>query len=58
LHKSDLIKFASEKDPDILAQTWSCYKNGEHQCGVCDSCRNRKQAFIEAGVKDETEYAE
>ncbi len=58
LHKKDLIQYAAQKDADILRQTWSCYQNGECQCGVCDSCRNRKQAFIEAGVKDETDYAE
>ncbi len=58
LHKSDLIRFAAEKDPEILMQTWSCYKNGEHQCGVCDSCRNRKAAFESAGVEDLTEYEE
>ena len=58
LHKTDLIKYAAAKDPDILSQTWSCYNNGEHQCGVCDSCRNRKTAFKAAGVEDRTEYEE
>ncbi|MBR1525129.1 MAG: 7-cyano-7-deazaguanine synthase [Prevotella sp.] len=58
LHKSDLIRFAVQKDPDILYQTWSCYENGEHQCGKCDSCRNRKKAFEEALIIDKTEYGE
>ena len=58
LHKSDLIKYAHEKDPEMLAATWSCYQNGEHQCGVCDSCRNRKAAFVEAGIEDPTQYKE
>lgn len=58
LHKADLIRFAMEKDPEIIAKTWSCYKNGECQCGKCDSCRNRRAAFQEAGVEDPTRYEE
>lgn len=37
--------------------TWSCYKGEEKHCGVCPTCRARKQAFISAGVADPTEYA-
>lgn len=39
-------------------KTWSCYKGGELHCGVCSTCIERKQAFVEAGVEDPTEYEE
>ena len=37
--------------------TWSCYVGGEKHCGVCPTCRARKEAFISARVVDPTEYA-
>jgi 7-cyano-7-deazaguanine synthase len=38
--------------------TVSCYQAAEDgtACGVCDSCRLRKQGFFEANVKDPTRY--
>lgn len=36
--------------------TYSCYKGGEKHCGVCGTCRERKEAFAEAGIDDPTEY--
>lgn len=40
------------------SQTVSCYQANElgEACGVCDSCRLRKQGFIEAGIVDPTLY--
>lgn len=38
--------------------TWSCYKGEELHCGICPTCRARKEAFKTAGVIDPTEYAD
>jgi 7-cyano-7-deazaguanine synthase len=37
--------------------TWSCYKGEELHCGVCPTCRARKEAFELVGAEDPTEYA-
>jgi 7-cyano-7-deazaguanine synthase len=36
--------------------TWSCYKGGEYHCGICPTCRARKDAFREARMSDPTRY--
>ncbi|MBX6351975.1 MAG: 7-cyano-7-deazaguanine synthase QueC [Thermoflavifilum sp.] len=38
--------------------TVSCYQGGEVACGVCDSCRLRRQGFREAGYEDPIPYAQ
>ncbi len=58
--KADILKTAHRLlggDGDLLFSTWSCYKSGETQCGECESCRNRKATFKEAGIEDHTKYA-
>jgi 7-cyano-7-deazaguanine synthase len=37
--------------------TWSCYKGEVQHCGVCPTCRSRRDAFIVAGIHDPTDYA-
>ena len=39
-----------------LDLTWSCYRDSDVACGVCDSCALRLRAFQEAGVKDPIAY--
>ena len=39
-----------------LDLTWSCYKESEQACGICDSCVLRLRAFHEAGVVDPIPY--
>lgn len=39
-----------------LELTWSCYKNENKACGVCDSCRLRLKGFEMAGIQDKIFY--
>jgi 7-cyano-7-deazaguanine synthase len=58
LHKSDVIRLGQELGVP-LALTLSCMnpRNGHH-CGQCSKCRERRDAFREAGVADPTGYAQ
>lgn len=38
--------------------SWSCYEGGELHCGLCSSCRARRNAFALASVRDPTRYAQ
>jgi 7-cyano-7-deazaguanine synthase len=56
LKKSQIVKKALELNV-ALKLTWSCYKNEDKACRVCDSCRLRLNGFEVAGVKDPIPYA-
>jgi len=56
LSKKQLLKKGYDVLGDKIFNTWSCYKNGKVQCGKCESCNNRKAAFLEAGIDDKTHY--
>jgi 7-cyano-7-deazaguanine synthase len=57
LKKEDIVKTAVKYNVP-LHLTWSCYKNEDEACGVCDSCRLRLKGFEKAGIKDEIPYKE
>jgi 7-cyano-7-deazaguanine synthase len=58
LHKSDVVRKGIELGVP-LELTLSCMqpKDGLH-CGKCSKCRERRDAFREAGVEDPTTYRE
>lgn len=39
-----------------FARTWSCYVGAERHCGECGTCVERREAFLDAGLVDPTEY--
>lgn len=51
--KVDIVRRALELNVPI-ADTWSCYEGVVNPCGLCDSCRIRDRALIEAGRSDLT----
>ena len=55
--KAEIVRRGVQLGVDY-SHTWSCYKGGEKHCGKCGTCRERKEAFMLAGVPDPTEYAE
>lgn len=56
LSKAEIVTLGSSLGVDF-ANTWSCYKGETLHCGVCPTCRARKEAFQKADIKDPTEYA-
>ena len=55
--KSEVIRFGIDLGIP-LAATLSCMRPRDRQhCGRCSKCRERRDAFQEAGVVDETRYA-
>lgn len=55
LTKAEIARQGSAAGADF-ALTYSCYKGGEHHCGKCATCRERRQAFVDAGLPDPTVY--
>ncbi len=56
LSKKDLLKRGYKELNDHIFKTWSCYEKGKFQCGKCESCNNRKMAFLKANIADKTKY--
>ena len=57
ISKTDIAKRGKTLGIDYT-ETWSCYKGGDKHCGKCGTCRERIEAFHEAGIEDHTEYEE
>lgn len=54
--KTDIVALGAKLGIDY-SHTYSCYCGEESHCGSCGTCRERKQAFEEAGVEDPTVYS-
>ena len=62
LGKADVIRLGAELGVPFDL-TLSCMAPGSHQghivhCGTCSKCRERHDAFVEAGIADRTPYAD
>jgi 7-cyano-7-deazaguanine synthase len=57
LSKAEIVRLGASLGVDY-GMTVSCYTADAQgrACGVCDSCRLRRQGFIEAGLPDPTRY--
>lgn len=55
LMKEDIVKKSLELNVP-LHHTWSCYKEEDAACGICDSCRLRLNGFEKAGTTDPIKY--
>ncbi len=58
LGKADIAREAIRLGFDP-AMSWSCYdpQSDGSACGLCDSCRLRREGFAKAGLHDTTRYA-
>ena len=56
LDKAGIAKEGARLGVDF-SRTWSCYKGGALHCGNCGTCVERREAFMQAGIKDPTVYA-
>jgi 7-cyano-7-deazaguanine synthase len=54
--KSEIVKLGAGLNAPFHL-TWSCYRDSEQACGVCDSCALRLRAFAQAGLEDPIPYA-
>lgn len=55
ISKTDIARRGKELEVDY-SNTYSCYKGGEHHCGRCGTCVERREAMAGAGIVDPTVY--
>lgn len=55
LDKTGIARLGHELGVDF-GKTWSCYKGGDLHCGLCGTCVERREAFIQSGLVDPTVY--
>jgi len=57
LKKHEIVRKGAELEVPF-EKTWSCYRQEDVACGVCDSCGFRLRGFQMAGVEDPLPYAQ
>lgn len=55
ISKTDIARIGKGLGIDYN-RTWSCYQGGSTQCGICATCRERREAMHAAGIADTTPY--
>lgn len=53
--KGDIVNIGKKLGVDY-SHTYSCYCGKEKHCGECGTCRERREAFVSAGLEDPVEY--
>jgi 7-cyano-7-deazaguanine synthase len=56
LHKADVVRRGRDLPLELTLSCAAPIADGVH-CGACNKCRERVEAFAEAGVVDRTRYA-
>ena len=59
MSKAEIVRAGVRLGVDY-ALTVSCYQADAsgHACGLCDSCRLRREGFVSAGISDPTRYVQ
>ena len=55
-NKAQIIRIGLEYGAP-LELTWSCYKNEQVPCGMCESCVLRLRAFAQVGISDPVQHS-
>ena len=55
ISKADIVRRGARMGINY-GETYSCYKGGEHHCGTCGTCIERREAFRLAAIPDPTVY--
>jgi 7-cyano-7-deazaguanine synthase len=59
MSKAEIVRAGARLGVDY-SLTVSCYQADArgHACGLCDSCRLRREGFVSAGISDPTRYVQ
>lgn len=55
MKKTEIVRKGQEINAPMNL-SYSCYTGNDSHCGVCESCKRRKRAFLQANIEDSTEY--